>query len=260
MANEEIPIGFSGLMYAPSTENEVYMLVAFLREHLPYKIVFEEFEVNPQHRGYRHSKWLDARGKRLVKGKWEDITVEFKLYSSGFLKDLETHPGLKVDRANLIICWCDDASEVANYVDEVISLKPIFFSLPEDERKRIILYPEIISPGKTSQFSSIDDLLPHFSEANRPKVVKLRELWPQQAQGGVAEILFPWGARTIFRVCAYSTDHIIVTEYANAGAEGAILSRFEGKMLPGSEQISIPLENIELSALPEFVDMVSARL
>jgi len=260
VANEEIPIEFSGLAYAPSTENEVYMLAAFLREHLPYKIVFEEFEVNPKQQGYKHSKWLDARGKRLVKGKWEDITIEFKLYSSGFLSDLETHPGLKVDRANLIICWCDDAREVTDYVDEVISLKPIFFGLPEDERRRIILYPEITTPDKTSQLSSIDDLLSHFSEANRPKVENLLELWPQQAQAGVAEILFPWGARTILRVCAYSTEHIIITEYANEGAKGAILSRFEGKTLPGSGQISIPLENIDLGVLPEFVDMASARI
>lgn len=259
MANEEIPTQFSGLMYAPSTENEVYMLTAFLWQYLPYRIVFEQFEVDPKQQGYKHSKWLDARGKRLVKRKWEDITVEFKLYSSGFLRDLERYPGLKVDRANLIICWCDDAPEVADYVDEVISLKPIFFSLPEDERKHIILYPERTTPDKTSHLSSIDDLLSRFSEANRPKVEKLLELWAQLPQAGVAEILFPWGARTILRASAYAIQCITLTEYASKSARRVALSRFEGKTLPGSEQICIPLENIDLGVLPEFVDMVSAR-
>lgn len=254
MANEEIPTKFSGLVYAPSTENEVYMLTAFLWQYLPCRMVFEEFEVNPNQQGYGHSKWLDARGKKLVDGKWEDITVEFKLYSSGFLRDLKEHPGLKNDRVNLIICWCDDAPEVREYVNEVISLKPIFFSLPEDERKRIILYPDKTTP--TPNDPSIDTLLSGFSEANRLKVEKLRELWPQQVQAGEAEILFRQGARTILRACPYSWEHIIVREYISQSTRSAILSRFEGKMLP-SKEISIPLTSIELSALPEFVDMVA---
>ncbi len=255
MANEEIPIEFSGLAYAPSTENEVYMLTAFLWEHLPYKIVFEEFEVDPQRQEYRHFKWLDARGKRLVDGKWENITVEFKLHSSGFLRDLKKYPGLKEDRVNLIICWCDDAPEIRDYVGEVMALKPILFSLPEDERKRIILYPNK-SNKLPPESSTIGSLLSQFSEANRPKVEKLLELWPQQAQTGVAEILFHRGSKTILRACAYSTEHIIVTEYANESTKGAILSRFEGKMLP-SKEVSIPLTSIELSVLPEFIDMVA---
>jgi len=255
---EEIPTEFSGLVYAPSTENEVYMLTAFLWQYLPYRIVLEEFEVNPKQQGYKHSKWLDARGKRLVKGKWEDITVEFKLYSSDFLRDLRKYPGLKADRVSLIVCWCDDAPEAGDCVDEIISLKPIFFSLPEDKRNHIILYPERTTPDKTSQLSSIYDLLQRFSEANRPKVEKLLKLWPQQAQAGVAEILFPQGARTILRACTYSDEWMIITEYAGESARQTALSRFEGKTLLGSEQISIPLKNIGLSILPEFVDIVAS--
>ena len=260
MANEEIPTEFSGLVYAPGTENEVYMLTAFLWQYLPYRIAFEEFEVDPKRRGYRHSKWLDAKGRKLVDGKWEDITIEFKLYSSGFLRDLEKYPELKVDKVNLIICWWDDVSGVRDYVDDVIALKSIFFSLPEDERKCIILHPNKTS--KVSEDSSITNLLLRFSEANRPKVEELCRLWLQQAQaeaqGGRAEILFPRGARTILRACAYSVEHIIVTEYISQYGRGAILSRFKGEQLT-SNQISVPLANIELSTLREFLDMLGIR-
>jgi len=258
MSNEQIPTEFTGLLYAPSSENEVYILMALLLPYLPSRIVFEEFEVDPKRQGYQHAKWLDARGKKLVDGEWKDITIEFKLYSSGFLGDIERYPELKTDRVNLLICWVDDAPEVSEYVDEVIALKPIFFKLPERERKRMILYPHKTSKV-TLESPSMEDLVSRFTEANRSKVKRLLDLWldetQSEAQPGTAEILFRHGGRTVLRACAYAVDHVIVTDYVSERGRSAILSRFNGQQLT-TNQISIPLANIDISDSAEFINLI----
>ena len=48
LTNQEIPAEFTGLIYAPSTEHEVYMLAMPLLPYLPWRLVFEEFEINPK--------------------------------------------------------------------------------------------------------------------------------------------------------------------------------------------------------------------
>lgn len=93
------PENFSRMLYAPDAEVAVYLLLGLLWKHLPYDLAFEAFEINPNREGYAHTKFLDAKGKILEGGKWRDISIEFKLYSSGLIRDLEKHPALQST------CW-----------------------------------------------------------------------------------------------------------------------------------------------------------
>jgi len=247
---ETISPEFSGLLYPPSSENGVYLLMGLLWEHLPYRFAFEEFEVDPNRQGYNHSKWLDARGKVWVDGNWKDVTFEFKLFSSGLRKDVEKQPNLYTD---FLICWEHDAPDVEKYVDEVISLKEIFYTLTEKQRHQIILHPEKLVKTSTSA-ALIDDLLKRFSEANREKVRYFLNRWPQ-AQGATTEILFLRGKRTVFRACAYSSEHLIVSEPIPEAIRQELVNRFGGTELKTS--IRVPLNSLTPDDLSNFVLIVN---
>ena len=80
--SENPPDDFSGLLYAPNAENGVYLLMGLLWRHIPYQFAFEAFEIDPKKEKYNHTKYLDAKAKLFSGGRWQDVTIEFKLYSS----------------------------------------------------------------------------------------------------------------------------------------------------------------------------------
>ena len=264
MSNKTIPTDFTGLIYAPSLEVELYMLTAFLLPYLPFPLVFEEFELDPRRKGYKHSKYLDAKGRKLVDHKWKEVTIEFKLYSSGFLVDVKRHPTLKNEKVNLIICWVHDAPEVERYADEVISLQDILLSLTDEKRKRIILFPDKKSK-LTSDTYSMEDLLSYF-KSNRLRMERLLNLWVQHApnsiEPGTSEMKFKRGNRVMFRACSYSSgekEHLLVTPDVGLERRQTILARFHGKLLPKTNQINVPLANIQDNDLSDFISTILGK-
>jgi hypothetical protein len=248
---ETIPPQFSGFLYAPSSENGVYLLMGLLWEYLPNQFAIEEFEIDPHLRGYDHTKYLDARAKYYVDGSWEDVTIEFKLYSSGLRRDVENHPGMYAD---FVVCWEHDAPDIEQHVGKIIALKDIFKNLPEHQRRRIILYPD--KPAKVGRSQvEISDLLKRFSMKNREKIERLLTEWPQ-ARGAKAEILFLRGRDTVFRACAYASEHIIVTEWSSEAVCQELIERFKGEQLQTS--VKVPLDSLRLDDISEFVELMEA--
>jgi hypothetical protein len=201
---EEIPEGFTGLLYAPSSENAVYLLLGLLLPHVPHRFAFEEFEIDPIRHGYFHRKYLDARGKHYAGGQWKDATFEFKLFSSSFFRDIKENHGIHVD---FLICWDDDAGDLSDHVEHVICFRKIFEKLPRELQESFILYPNKIGKLPASA-KEVGDLLKRFSDTNRIKVERLILKWPHQTKGGEAEILFVRGLTTYMNACAYTTQHI----------------------------------------------------
>lgn len=248
--NGAIPLQFSGLLYAPSSENGVYLLMGLLWEHLPYQFAIEEFEIDPSLEGYDHTKYLDAKAKCYVDGNWKDVTIEFKLYSSGLRRDIDTHPGLHVD---FLICWEHDAPDVEQYAETVIALRDVLDRLPAHERRRVVLYPDRMAKIGRSQVDT-RDLLERFSPENRRKVERLLEEWPQ-ARGATAEILFLKGRETVFRACAYTSQHIIVrAKQVSSQACQELIARFRGEKL--QRTVKLPLDNLPLHDVSEFVELM----
>lgn len=247
--SETIPSQFSGLVYAPGSESGVYLLMGLLWEYLPHQFAIEAFEIDPNREGYDHTKYLDAKGKCYLDGRWKDVTIEFKLYSSGLRRDIEKHPGLHAD---FLICWIHDAPDVEQYVGTVIALQSIFNGLPEDQRRRIILCPEKTAGIKRADVD-ISELLMRFSPKNREKVEKLLEEWPQ-AEGATAEILFLRGKDTVFRACAYASEHIIVARWSSVAVRQELIRRLGGKRLQTT--IRVPLATLGLDDISEFVKLI----
>jgi hypothetical protein len=221
---EIIPSDFSGMLYPPSAENGVYLLLGLLLPYLHVQFAFEKFEINPKHEEYEHSKYIDAKAKMFTGDSWKDVSVEFKLYSSGILRDADKYPGLYVD---YLICWEHDALGIEKYAGEVIDLKLIYNSVAPLERNKIILNPE--SSKNFAQHKTIDELLSYFSEEHQEKVLILLEGWPYQIKGGTAEILFRRDNKTVFRACSYSTQHLILIKSVMADLMPLFASEFNCK-------------------------------
>lgn len=247
------PTDFSGLLYPPDAEVGVYLLMGLLWEYLPQRIVMESFELDPKREGHTHSKYLDAKAKVLADDGWKDVTLEFKLNSSGLLRDLEKHPGLAVD---LIVCWTHDAPAVEPYVGDVLELKSVFWALAKEKRERIIWDPDhVVARGNTP--TSTDEILNRFSEANRTKVKKLLALWPQVSPGA-SELRFMLGAVAAFRACAYSSEHLNVALLPAGVSRASLAERFQGKELQTS--VRIPLEVLGEKEMSNLVALLkSAR-
>ncbi len=252
---KSIPSNFTGLIYPPSHENGVYLLMGLLWKHLPYKFAIEEFEIDPKKEGYNHNKHLDAKGKYLADdGEWRDITIEFQLNSSGFNRDIYNNPGVYTD---FIICWKHDSAFDKSNVDEVIELKSIFDSLPVEDKHRIILYPNEQAKIKPT-ILDVQTLLGRFSETNRAKVKLLIDKWPE-TYGGSAEIIFKKKQKTLFRACSYSRDeHLMVTKEVSSSISSDLTKRFNGKKL--KEELRIPLELMNIDDIEEFISIIYGQL
>ena len=247
---EDLPSDFSGLLFRPGEENAVYLLMGLLWDYLPYQFAFEEFEVNPRERGYDHSKWLDARGKQFKNGEWVKVNFEFKLKSSGLLRDIDKHPNLCAD---FLVCWEHDSPEAEKYVDEVISLKEIYYNLSEDEKESIILKPKQV--GKPSLDDvPVDELLERFSDENRPKVEHLCDIWAD-AHGGHTEIIFPWGGETLFRANPGVPNHLTARKSPLSDDVKQVLLEKFGAVSQDCT-IRVPLNPLDIDDLDSLIELI----
>lgn len=240
---------FSGMLYAPDAEVAVYLLMGLLWNHLPYRLAFEAFELNPNREGHTHTKFLDAKGKLLAEGVWKDVTIEFKLYSSGLVRDLAKHPGLSV---NLLVCWIHDDPSVEAAVDMILELHSVFRSLPADEQSAIILHPDV-TLSRCLEPGNVGDLLGRFSEQNQDKVRELIDMWPQ-VKAGSAEVMFLRGKSTVLRACKYSSEHLIVCIPPPGFTLKKIVEEFGGEELQYSARL--PLNDLEPAEIGRLVKLL----
>jgi hypothetical protein len=256
---EPIPDGFSGLIYPPAEENGVYLLMGLLWNYLPYRFAFEKFEVDPRLQGYDHKKWFDAKGKCHCKGKWKNVTVEFKVLSSGLFKDIQENPTLYCD---FLVCWRHDAAKAVlkGHVGKVLCLEEVFNQLPPETRRMIILEPH----GRTKIDRSVTDLpqlLSHFSQENRVKVQTLIELW-KDVVPGKTEICFRKNGRAALRANSFSNGCLVVgdseTFTVSPTAREQLIKRFGASEQKRS--LKILLSRIKLSDLPRLVRIIRGGL
>jgi len=230
------PNEFSGLIFAPSEENAVYVLLGLLWRHLPVQIAFESFEIDPARESYHHTKWLDAKGKLFEEGRWKDIFIEFKHRSSGFLSDLAKHPGLTVD---LLICWEHDAPDVENHVGRLLELRKIFWSLPPEERKYLIWKPEISWKIPAAEHK-ISELISNFSADGQIKVRAMVNYW-ESVIPGKSELKFYAGKSTAVRVYKYKREYFLVlSRFAAELPE--LVEKYDGKQ--SQEGVRVSLETL----------------
>lgn len=199
------PPTFSGLLFAPSEENAVYLLLGLLWRHLPIQLVFESFETDPELAKYGHTKWLDARGKVFKGGEWRDVAIEFKYCSSGFRGDVKKHAGVTAD---ILICWEHDAADVGKYFSEVVELRRVFWNLPEEERKKLIWKPDVPGKLRRSRYS-IEDLVHRFSPEGQKKLQRMIDYW-EAVVAGKCELKFFAGNRVAVRVSKYAKERLLV--------------------------------------------------
>lgn len=83
----------------------------------------------------------------------------------------------------------------------------------------------------------------------------LMELWPAVSTGS-AEILFIKNARTAFRACAYSAQHLVIAENMNISpaARQNLIQTFGARELKKSLKISF--DRIKQSELRQLVEII----
>jgi len=141
------------------------------------------------------------------------------------------------------------------YAGKVIALQDIFNQLPEDQRRKIILYPER-SPKLDFAKANVSELLTRFSPENREKVERLTEEW-QYVEGGLAEIIFKRGKDTVFRACAYASQHIAITAKSPEVVYQELERRFGVVVKPAIEvKVRIPLAELSLDDISDFVKIM----
>lgn len=195
------------LNFAPSAETAVYLILGLLWDYIPYKFMFEEFEVDPYRKGYDFKKVVDACGQEWKDGEWIDVNFEFKLKSSGLLRDIQRYPKFYPD---WVICWIHDAKAAEKYTGNVLCLYDIYKSLPENEKNKIMQQPNK-TIKKWDDTSTMEELLSRFSHENRRKVNFIIEEWDEYIPGSSEIILLNKGLRAA-RVCAYSSEYILIKD------------------------------------------------
>jgi len=100
---------WGGMVQSPEYENEVMILFSHMLQHFNMRII--QFG----------TRFPDAIVERKKGKRWEKLTVEFELRSSGFRDHL---PG----ECDLIVCWEDDDwgrdnQEKKRYKNKIIELK-----------------------------------------------------------------------------------------------------------------------------------------
>lgn len=203
MEKKNIPI----LNFAPSAETAVYLILGLLWDYIPYKFMFEEFEVDPYRKSYDFKKVVDACGKELKDGEWIDVNFEFKLKSSGLLSDVKRYPNFNPD---WLVCWLHDAKAAENHTDNILCLFDIYQSLPDDSKNTILKQPNK-NIKNWYDTSTMEELLSRFSHKNREKVNYILEKWDEYIPGNSEIILLNRGI-TAARVCAYSSEYILIKD------------------------------------------------
>lgn len=243
------PGSFSGLLYPPNAEVGVYLLMGLLWEHLPVQLAMEAFELDPKREGHAHTKYLDAKAKVNVDGQWTDVTLEFKLHSSGLRQDIKTHPGLKVD---FLVCWIHDAPDIEPFADRILELRSVYKTLSLDDQQRLIRFPDTV-PTSPDLEESIEQVLSRFSSDNRRKVQLLVDRWPD-VHPGTAEVLFRYGKSTVFRACAYTSEHLIIGTLPTGMSRESIVAKFGGYEQETTARI--PLDGLTEDDLQRLVDVL----
>jgi hypothetical protein len=203
---EEIPEGFSGLTYAPSSENAFYMLLGLLSPYLQSRLRFEKFEISPLPKKNEYGRRISASGEYYTDERWEKATFELSILSSSYSRKKNKQSD---SDAVFLICWMDDAAKRPDQIRKVISLLNIFDQVPMDLRQRIILHPNRIA--KLPDLID-EDHIDQFSAANSIKVQRLLLRWPYHQRSGVFHLhsghleilltLFGTGEASI-RACVY---------------------------------------------------------
>ena len=250
----ELPPDFSGLIYQPRIETSIYFLLGMLRHKLPYRFAYEEFEVKPYN--YPHKKTLDIKGKVWRSGKWEDVTFELKVYSSGLMEDIKRNPDFDLNlHFDYLICWIDDEPEAKKYCEEVIVLKDIYDALPPNEQKDIIFDAETDVKGTSKK--TITELITMFTK-NKEKVIFILDNIKHQKVGGQTEILIG-GGRTIFRIGPYKNEHITVSRYPRGKGKEFFIKQFRAEKIirkgEESDQVNIYLDGMSRGKVEEFVEI-----
>ena len=237
---------------APRTENCVYFLIGLLWDKLPREFSFVEFEVDPHRQGYDHNKHLDARGEEKRDEEWVEVTFEFKLYSSGVIRDVEKYPDFYAD---WLICWEHDAPAAEEYVGKVLSLRQVYEGLSEDEKETVkdeIIDLDLVHTEPDR--ATTEEVLNRFSEDNRVKVEKLIEEWGEYLTGR-SELRFVSRGTTQFRAAAYSSEHIIIRKRVFDFEE--IEGYLEGKAYENlQESVRIPLGQLSTGDLVDLISLL----
>lgn len=111
-----IPKGFRGLLWEPSSEQEVVMLFGQLLDHLPRQIAID----------FVQTAFPDCKAVDLATG--EPIWIEFELYSSHYRRD---HLG-RPEKCDWIVCWHNNLdSESWSGLPEIVALDKIVDSLDQ---------------------------------------------------------------------------------------------------------------------------------
>jgi len=251
---DALPENFRGLSYAPSAESAVYFLLGLLWNDIPYQIAFDGFEMNPAHHGYEHTKHLDARARMLRNGEWQQITVEFKLNSSGWPRDIRNKEHLT--SVDLLICWEHDDAAVEEYAETILALKDIYSQLPLF-RQRELIWDDSQTGKSLPGASPVAELLERFGESAANTVRALIEEWAGfgLVEGGVAEIKFVKGQHTLIRACPYDTKHLILTQHIPRRVFKDLLARFPTQPLK-TEQVKIMLEDVTCADAREIAEAV----
>ena len=193
------------LNFAPSAETAVYLILGLLWDYIPYKFMFEEFEVDPYRKGYDFKKVVDACGKEWKDGDWINVNFEFKLKSSGLLSDVKRYPNFNPD---WLICWLHDAKAAEEYSGDILCLYDIYNSLSEDKKNKIMKQPNK-NIKNWYDTSTMEELLSRFSQKNIKKVNYILEEWIGYIPGNSEIILLNKGIRAA-RICAYSSEYILI--------------------------------------------------
>jgi hypothetical protein len=254
MEYDDIPNDFRGLLFEPYQENAVYVLVGLLAQFVPLPIVFESFESDPIKEAYTHGKWIDATGRLLEEGAWKRVAIEFKCRSSGLLRDLKKHQGLRCD---VVICWEHDSPEVDQYVAEVVELKPIYWRLPAEQRRKVILWPDY-NPKQPVDSASIDRVIAAFSEDGRIHINGILEVWRYVVvgHGKQPELHFRCGSYTAIRVYRYRNEFMLVKERFAGAIPRTLVERCEAS--PNSEGLRFSLARISNDDVREVATRVLA--
>jgi hypothetical protein len=107
--NREIPLGFRGLRWEPTDEQDVVVLFCRLLDHLPRPLAVENVRT-----GFPDCKATDSETG-------DELSIEFELKSSHFLRDHSD----RTEKCDWIICWHDDLETKPWGFPQVVALDDI---------------------------------------------------------------------------------------------------------------------------------------
>jgi len=250
-----LPDDFSGLIFAPSEEYSVYVLLGLLWRHLPFQIALESFGSDSVSHRYGHTNWPYAKGKLFKDGKWKEVFIEIKLQSSGFRSSFSRHPGGGVD---LLICWEHNAPDVEKHIGDLIELRRIFWKLPVEERNQLIWKPDITAkmPGYDP---SISLLIRKFSPDGQKKVQAMVDYW-ESVVAGKSELKFFTGKTVAVRVYKYAKESLLILSRFSDKLPG-IAERYNGKQSKEGFRVPLkPLSTEDIISILKSVRRLARRI